>query len=344
MKNNSIFVKSLKFALAIVSLNGLTSTSFADDKKTPNAQYTQAITQQEQQAVLAYWTIGRMAQAVPMKLLQEREKKSHSPVKASHGKSRIINGVAPSKWTNYSLIRGPLAFPEQGAAWPGSGAVAATTGKLFFTVPGEGGYDGTCSANAVVSENKSTIMTAGHCITKDGKQFENIIFVPGYNNGPSSYGTWIAKWAFTTPQWADGNDMEHDVATIVTNPLNGQLLTDVVGGSGLEFNRNAEVPEDPNLPPYYGKFYIFGYPGNFANAQTLTYCSGDAALLDAKPALGCNMTFGASGGPWFLNFDEKTGVGIQNSVNHATLFGSAIFGSYFDVVVEALYEKTQSFK
>lgn len=342
MKNNSIFLKSSKFAFVIVSLVGLTTTSFADDKNAYNAQYSQAITQQEQQAVLAYWTSKRMAQAVPMKLLQESKKKAHSPKKISHGKLRIIHGVAPSKWTNYSQIREPLAFPEQGAAWPGSGAVAATTGKLFFTVPGEEGYDGTCSANAVVSKNKSTIMTAGHCVTKEGKQYTNIIFVPGYNNGPSSYGVWTAKWAFTTPQWADGNDVEHDVATIITNPLNGQFLTDVVGGSGIEFNRKAEIPDDPLLPPYYGELYIFGYPLNFANAKTLTYCSGPSSMLGTKPFVSCDMTQGASGGPWFLDFDEKTGVGIQNSVNHATLLGVAVVGSYFDVVAEALYDKTQS--
>ncbi|WDZ51796.1 hypothetical protein LF296_03090 [Acinetobacter vivianii] len=341
MKNNSIFVRSITFTFATASLIGLTSTSFADDKKTSNAQYAQAITQQEQQAVLAYWTSVRMAKAVPMKLLPQREKKSNSSVMNSHGKLRIIKGVAPSKWMNHSQLRGPLAFPELGAAWPGRGAVAATTGKLFYTIPGVG--DGTCSANAVVSENKSTIMTAGHCITKDGKQYKNIIFVPDYNSGPGSYGVWTAKWAFTTPQWADGNDMFHDVATIITNPLNGQFLTDVVGGSGLEFNRKVEDPVEPGLPSDYGQFYLFGYPNNFANGQTLTYCSGDTAVVDVKPFTICNMKNGASGGPWFLDFDEKTGVGIQNSVNHAVL-GSVLLGSYFDSFAEALYEKTQSFK
>jgi len=343
MKNNSILFKSLKCTIATVSFIGLSSTSFADDKKTPNVQYSQAITQQEQQAVLAYWTPKRMAQAVPLKLLQESKKVPHSSVAKSSGKLRIIKGVTPSSnSTNHSLIRGSLAFPEKGAAWPGGGAVAATAGKLFFTVPGKG--DSSCSANAVVSENKSTIMTAGHCITQEGKQYENIIFVPGYNNGPISYGKWTAKRTFTTPQWADGNDMAYDVATIIANPLNGQFLTDVVGGSGIEFNRQAEDPVDPELPPAYGQLYIFGYPGNFADGQTLHYCSGDTVFFDNKPLMNCDMTYGASGGPWFLNFDEKTGVGIQNSVNHATFLGGAIFGSYFGVDAEDLYEKTQAFR
>lgn len=344
MKNNSILGKSSTIAIAIVSLMGLTSTSFADDKKTSNAQYKQAITPQEQQAVLAYWTTKRMTQAVPMKLIQGREKKPHSLSKKSFGKLRIIKGVAPSlNSSNYSLIRGSLAFPENGATWPGSSAVA-TTGKLFFTVPGDGGYDGTCSANAVISKNKSTIMTAGHCITMGGKQYENIIFVPGYNNGNSPYGRWTAKWAFATPQWADDNDDVHDVATIIANPLNGQFLTEVVGGSGLEFNREPGYSEDPDLPPPYGQFYTFGYPGNFDKGQTLTYCSGDTSFFAEYPAISCNMTGGASGGPWFLNFDESSGMGIQNSVNHATFLGGAILGSYFGEDAEALYEKTQSFK
>ncbi|HIV58522.1 MAG TPA: peptidase, partial [Candidatus Stackebrandtia faecavium] len=60
--------------------------------------------------------------------------------------------------------------------------------------------------------------------------------------------------------------------------------------------------------------------------------------------LSCNMTGGSSGGPWFVDFDESTGTGLQASVNSFgyTFLPDTMFGPYFGDDAEALYNTAQS--
>nr|BFE87519.1 hypothetical protein GCM10020093_101200 [Planobispora longispora] len=67
---------------------------------------------------------------------------------------------------------------------------------MFFTYQGR---NASCSANAVTSENKSTVITAGHCVKMGGSFHGNWVFVPGYDNGNRPYGTWVATTLYTTP-------------------------------------------------------------------------------------------------------------------------------------------------
>ena len=56
-----------------------------------------------------------------------------------------------------------------------------------------------------------------------------------------------------------------------------------------------------------------------------------------------HTTGGSSGGPWFINYDEATGLGTLNSLNSfkystlGLLGGNRMFGPYFGSVVQALY-------
>lgn len=169
------------------------STAWADPSRpinAPAAPSDQAVTWAEQQAVLAYWTPERMKHAVPMDVMPRKDQGTASPAKPS-SKRRVILPVAPLSGPHRSVASGVLAFPELGAPWLGGGQVASTSGRLFFDIPGTG--PSSCSANAVVSINKNTLMTAGHCLTLDGITFEKVIFVPGYHHGQAPYGVWTAK-------------------------------------------------------------------------------------------------------------------------------------------------------
>jgi hypothetical protein len=321
-------------AACIASLWAATTPALAVESSV--AHQLQATTQAEQQAVLAYWTPERMAHTVPMDLpLLEGKNDAGTPAVPNVAGRHIVQPVpVTNKPPSPTSLDHTRAFPEMGAPWPGGGNVAATSGRLFFDIPGTG--PSSCSANAVASTNRSTVMTAGHCLTLNGQWFEKVIFVPGYRSGHAPYGVWTAKQTATTPQWAEGNDMQHDVGTLIVNPLEGQQLTDVVGGSGLEFNRDISNPE------HYGRAYAFGYPINFDDGQTLTYCSADAVLAGGtQPGMFCGMTGGASGGPWLMDFSEQTGLGIQNSVNHKGGIG-VLLGSYFGTSAQVLYEATQT--
>jgi len=226
------------------------------------------------------------------------------------------------------------ALPEGGGPWSGGGDVVKTSGRVFFKFDGK---DASCSGNAVTSDNASTVMTAGHCVKMEGKWHSNWTFVPGYHDGEAPYGKWSADKTLTTPQWEAGEDMNYDVGAAVVKPLDGNKLTEVVGGQGLSFNaaRNTTM-------------YAFGYPAaDPYDGEKLTYCSGttfEDPLMYKAHGIACDMTGGASGGPWFTEFDEASGTGLQSSVNSYkyNFMPNAMFGPYFGEDAKKLYETAQA--
>ncbi|GAB3147653.1 peptidase [Micromonospora sonneratiae] len=226
------------------------------------------------------------------------------------------------------------SFPNTGAAWTGGGTVVTTTGRVFFTM---GDRTASCSGSAVVSTNKSTVITAGHCVKYQGAWHTNWTFVPAYNNGNAPYGTWTARSLQATPQWVASENISYDIGAAVVNTLNGQSLTDVVGGQSIAFNQARSQ-----------NMYAFGYPAAAPYDGTkLVYCSGkafDEFLGTGDIGLNCNMTGGASGGPWFLSFSESAGTGALNSVNSFKYSFSTkyMFGPYFGTDALNLYNAAQS--
>ncbi|WP_428843854.1 trypsin-like serine peptidase, partial [Streptomyces platensis] len=94
--------------------------------------------------------------------------------------------------------------------------------------------------------------------------------------------------------------------------------------------------------------YAFGFPAAAPyDGSKLIYCSGTTfkdPLFSQDHGLSCNMTGGSSGGPWFTTFDEKTGTGLQSSVNS---FGyqflpNTMFGPYFGDDAKNLYNTAQA--
>lgn len=291
-----------------------------------------AVSASQQQQVLEYWTPERMRSAVPIEQLAGDVLTGTRPGgTAERGEPTIID---PTPATIPATDPATLAFPHSGGPWTGGGAVTETAGRVFFNYQGQ---PASCSGNAVTSNNRSTVMTAGHCVRMDGAWHTAWVFVPGYHNGNDPHGTWTAAQLLATPQWVGSENMNHDIGAAVVNPLNGQRLTDVVGGQGIAFNQ-----------PRGQAMYSFGYPAASPyGGEELIYCSGNAFndfLLSTAIGLTCNMTGGASGGPWFLNFDESTGLGVQNSVNSFkyVFFPNWMFGPYFGNSAQDLYQTAQS--
>jgi V8-like Glu-specific endopeptidase len=263
-----------------------------------------------------------MRSAVPMdQLLKPRQRSAGLPAVGKPTK------VLPSG------VVGPTAFPSGGAPWTGGGKIVATEGRVFFTYTGR---TASCSGTAVTSGNESTVITAGHCVKLDGAFHTNWVFVPAYNNGSTPYGTWTAKKTYATPQWVASEDINYDVGAAVVNPLNGQNLTDVVGGQGIAFNQ----ARGQNM-------YAFGYPAASPyDGSRLIYCSGSTfnALISDGIGMTCDMTGGSSGGGWFLQFSESTGAGIVNSVNSYKInfIPTWMFGPYFGADAQNLYNTAQA--
>ncbi|WP_407640496.1 trypsin-like serine peptidase [Actinokineospora iranica] len=230
----------------------------------------------------------------------------------------------------------PLAFPDKGSEWTGGGAVTKTAGRIFFTL---GDRKAACSGNAVTSANRSVVITAGHCVKHQGNWHTNWVFVPGYRDGAAPFGQWPAKKTLTVPQWENSSDMNFDIGAAVVDQVDGKSLTDVVGGQGIAFNQ----PKNQDM-------YAFGYPAVPSppyNGEKLIYCSGKTStdfFITRDHKITCGMKNGASGGPWFLKFDESTGLGVQASVNSFgyVFLPNALFGPYFGKEAQTLYDTAQA--
>lgn len=300
-------------------LTGALSTTTATAAGPAPAPDTRTVTAAEQHKARTFWTAERMRGATPLDLLltPQAVKKLRVPEPG---------GAAPTTIA-------PTAFPQAGGAWSAGGAVVKTSGRVFFTFQGR---TASCSGNAVTSQNASTVITAGHCVKYQGSWHTNWVFVPAYDNGQAPYGQWTATKTLTTPQWEASEDINHDIGAAVVAPLGGQKLTAVTGAQGIQFNGG-----------YNKQMYAFGFPAASPyDGSKLIYCSGNSSkdfLFSQDHSLGCNMTGGSSGGPWFTGFSEATGTGLQVSVNSFgyTFLPNRMFGPYFGNEAKALYDKAQ---
>ena len=75
-----------------------------------------------------------------------------------------------------------------------------------------------------------------------------------------------------------------------------------------------------DLPGSVYNYHALGYPGNIGNGQRLQLCTAESFAqpstgCGAGPVLnmGCNMTYGSSGGPWVYQYRTRN---LVNSVVH----------------------------
>ncbi|WP_214106309.1 trypsin-like serine peptidase [Acrocarpospora catenulata] len=298
--------------------------------------YEAADTKSEQRSVAGYWTEARMAAAKPLDAPGATGHRfvSSAALALPAGKPSTIAATFTAAESSTAAV----SRNSTGEPWTDDGAIVNTVGRVFFTVTAgsSAGRNASCSGSAVTSANKSVVITAGHCVKINGGFHSNWVFVPGYDQGNRPHGTWVAVSLLTTPQWSASEDMNFDLAAAVVAPLNGKLLTEVVGGQGIAFNQ-----------PRSRQMYAFGYPAAAPyNGSRLIYCSGrafDDFLMSDDQGLNCDMTGGSSGGPWFVNFNESTGAGLLNSVNSFkyNFANFWMFGPYFGTEAQALYNAAQ---
>jgi V8-like Glu-specific endopeptidase len=322
--------------LAALALSGtavvaLGAPSQAQPSQTGSAvaMHDAATTRAAHDKVVDYWTPQRMRNAVPADVLVAGKDKSSAGGSVAAGRPTVVPQAKakPAGVADY-----------QGGYYSGGGEVRDTTGKVFFTL---GGTNYVCSGSAVSSGNEDVVLTAGHCVNEGpGAYATNFAFVPAYDDGARPYGTFTARQLITTTQWRNSGDFDYDVAFAVMNTLNGAHLTDVVGGQSIGFNQAR------------GQYmYSFGYPaGSPYDGSDIAWCHGtvvqDTYGGSADQGLNCNMTGGSSGGPWFTNYNESTGLGTLNSVNSFKYTGGSLrtymFGPYLGSVAQSLYNSASS--
>lgn len=211
---------------------------------------------------------------------------------------------------NTSTVAAPSA--ERGQAGPVVGGLSSSSVGVLVV---DGGRH-QCSAAVVASRSRRLLATAAHCVWLDGSwQVEGAFFVPGYAAGEEPYRRWAVDTAYVSPGWQQANSPINDVAAhldyafVSLLPREGRLPEQVLGAQGIRFT----VPDRVEVA-------ALGYPAAGAyDGQSLRGCVGPAAVEDFARApnrppgqvlvLDCDMTVGASGGPWLVGPEPGTGRG-----------------------------------
>jgi len=182
-------------------------------------------------------------------------------------------------------------------------------GKLLFQTS-----RGSSSCTAV-SIGNNAVLTAGHCIHDGaGGFYRNVVFIPQFLNGNAPAGRWNAAQMWTTPEWTRGGGraFARDVGVIKCSSNGGRTLEQAVGKTTPVYSRGIGM-----------QTICIGYPGNIGGANQMIHSraaqqAGDSFSPPTK-RLSSTMTFGASGGPWFVNGGSNTN-GVNSYIKQGSPF------------------------
>ncbi|MGW7579719.1 trypsin-like serine peptidase [Kitasatospora sp. NPDC054768] len=287
-----------------------------------------------EQAVLDFWTPERVRQAaanpLPVQTVSKEAADKARELAAQHidtsirkTKEVVADAVAPLRPRQDTAQASPLATTSIGDLSRSDlaatlGGKTKITGRLFFDVDGE--TLGTCSAAVIVSNNKNSIWTAGHCLHsgKGGNFFSKFVFAPGYDE-TAPWGFWPLKNIIVSSAWADDSDnLWGDMGGGIVAPLSQYgNLQEWVGAYGYRFNSESDI----------AGVTAIGYPvdgynrpsSDFHDGAKPMYCHGNAFdagnwnPFDDRLKLSCDMGHGASGGPMVAGLDGNSQIVGVNS-------------------------------
>jgi len=207
-----------------------------------------------------------------------------------------------------------------------------TAGKLLFNT---GSGTASCTASSI---GNNAVLTAGHCIHpgNGNNYYTQVVFRPQHLDNTAPLGVWPAARLWTTNEWARGGGraFSRDVGAVQVSSQNGRTVAQAIGGqSPTVFNQNGRLPTE-----------CIGYPGNFGNAQKMIHSVGNQAdghtnMSPPTLKVPSRMTFGASGGPWFVNNGANT-----NGCNSYIVTGGVsqfLYGPRFDNLIQQLLANAQ---
>ncbi|MEU7741124.1 hypothetical protein [Nonomuraea sp. NPDC049158] len=242
----------------------------------------------------------------------------YAPTTEAHGERTSDPVVPPGKPA--------LVVPVPPAA---EGQLPQTSGKVFFV--GADGQPHWCSGTAVQSQYRNLVATDAHCVyDMEGAPatVDKLAFVPGYTEGATPSGLYVAKQAFTHYDFTQYRDHDRDFAFVnvfsgVVLPASGALTTtgrlvDIVGGQGLAVNQTTTPTVD-----------VFGYPAG-ANpdgtrpytGETLERSTGQTFVMrlsdpPADQPVGVDSPFtgeGSLGSSWLQSYSDDQHLGYLNGI------------------------------
>ena len=295
--------------------------------------------QSEHDRVVAFWTNGRVARAIPRDFDFDPKTRSFRPsAKPAPG-------------------GGGGSTATLGSSWTAGGEVLKTTGKVLFAMAGTYYVCSASVADDAVS-GRSIILTAGHCAYDEagGAFATNWMFVPDYDSKPASLttsgsfcastslGCWTASalvvaGGFATAGSFNDQAVVHDYAFAVVGAggkSGTAQLDSTVGGHPIRFSAVSGGADT----------YLFGYPaaGRYKGTD-LVYSRGslgfDPNTANATYRVGSSLTGGSSGGPWFTPF--SAGSGTMMSVNSYGYSGvTAMHGPKLNAETQSMFNTAAS--
>jgi V8-like Glu-specific endopeptidase len=193
-----------------------------------------------------------------------------------------------------------------------------------------------CTASVVASPGHDLLITAAHCINggKGSGYNQDIVFVPGYENGSTPLGVWTPSKLLVAPQWATSSDPDFDVGFVVLKPLNGKNVQDVLGANQLGFNAG-----------FTNLVRVTGYPASANAPVTCLNWTSQQSTTQLKFACG-GYYGGTSGSPWLTHFDVKsltgTIVGVIGGYQQGGDTPSVSYSAYLDDAIRQLYQQAEA--
>ena len=277
-------------------------------------------------AIAAYWTPQRMREAIAASAPKGGSTPAVTLPKATAGVGPS-SGVSPS--VGVKVLSRPASPERLGpkSVRPDNLATTATQGRVFF-YNAVTQLDASCSAGTVNTPKGDMVVTAAHCVYANFSYMQDWIYVPAYYNGPTGWGTWFASNMGVTSSWKFNANPYDDFAIVNVAPAsNGRTLVQTAGANGLVTDQS-----------YIQNVVIWGYPGSYNDGLTPEYCT--VTTFQSGPLVGapCNLSQGASGGPWLTSYNAATGLGYEfgetsteNSTysdNYSPYFGSDFISLY----------------
>jgi hypothetical protein len=292
----------------------------------------------EHARILKYWTPKRMANAVPRGFV--KTKRGFVPAAKGGNKPDKPKGPGGDGGSTNSVT---------GAPWNKKDKGLNATGKVFFTL-GSSNY--VCSGavvddllpNGKRRDGYSMVLTAGHCAVNEsnGTFAKNFMFVPAYDGSSvncfSTPGTCFTASAlvvhtgFASAGGFNERAIKHDWAFAIFDDLANDRDLDA---NGQFFDIAFTAPSTGNIRK------SFGYPaaGKYSGGD-LIYCEGPVAPDSnyGTWGLACDMTGGASGGPWIRDYAGSNEA--LNSVNSYKYNGGPLKNYMFGPEFNGKTDKT----
>ncbi|MEV6201361.1 hypothetical protein AB0M64_15440 [Streptomyces sp. NPDC051771] len=325
-------VRLLRFAAATAALSALavlapaTASALPVEKKPSPSVVDVHDSEPTDKQIRDFWTPERVKEALrnPAKAPATRAARSRTatspPPSPGVAASAPARGFAADAAPSGANTTAGLSVSQEVPAGAGNNIV----GKLIYVSPA--GQLTHCSAASIVSADKNTIWTAGHCVHEGDGSGEAgwskyVMYYPGYSRGADPVGEWTAARLHAPTAWTqDGDAYEADIAAVVLNPRLDGNLEDVVGYAfGYLFTENRTDYAGAAVMGYPAE----GYQRSDLDGERLMYCAGDTTdafplnPFDDRIKLDCDMGRGVSGGAfvWGPQNDPR----IVGAASHVAL-------------------------